>query len=156
MLVKVFSIHAEITCYAQLLFHSLKTSFTHLSYRQTETSNREYCSKTIYMFFLRMINITFILNFLGRMSSVTLEMRNFIYRQQMKEYSSLVITSVTFQWLWWKVNYFNSFEIHVSTDRFMNQMFCHGVIPFSLHHNNVIYNQVEAAEACRWSMIHSF
>ena len=97
MLVKVFSIHAEITCYAQLLFHSLKTSFTNLSYRQTETSNREYRSKTIYMFFLRMINITFILNFLGTMSSVTLEMRNFIYRQQMKEYSSLVITSVTFQ-----------------------------------------------------------
>ena len=97
MLVKVFSIHAEITCYAQLLFHSLKTSFTHLSYRQTETSNREYCFKTIYMFFLRMINITFILNFLGRWSSVTLEMRNVIYSQQMKEYSSLVITSVTFQ-----------------------------------------------------------
>ena len=151
MLVKVFSIHGEITCYAQLLFHSLKTSFTHLSYRQTETSNREYCFKTTYMFFLRMINITFILNFLGRMSSVTLEMRNFIYRQQMKEYSSLVITSVTFQWLWWKVNYFNSFEIHVSTDRFMNQLFCYGVICsiFSLYHNNASNNQVAAVEACR-------
>ena len=51
MLVKVFSINAEITCYAKLVFHTLKTSFPHLSYRQTETSNREYCSKTIYMFF---------------------------------------------------------------------------------------------------------
>ena len=153
MSVKVFSINAEISCYAQLLFHSLKTSFTNISYRQIyrQTSNREYCSKTINMFFLRMINITFILNFLGRMSSVTLEMRNFIYRQQMKEYSSSVITSVTFQWLWWKVNYFNSFEIHVSTDRFMNQLFCHGVICsiFSLYHNNASNNQVAAVEACR-------